>query len=351
MQTLTVIVTSFFHTFCFYILPVSRFTERRSCHRPQTSERAKAGRHNGHPRTDPQLPPGRPSHRAPDAHVLQVHDGVPYVVGLHHTSASDPRPDALPARRRPDLPVRHSRRHPSLDIADVGTLLGYHRLVSTSSSVDVRQRDEGNDRPGPGDDVIDVDEKTVFVLSRFDAQRRCLDRLRSTVGRCLESSLSVCSSTASTVAAKIIRPRLLDLEPTIQRVADIRVVHYVRDLRAVAASTVNVDGDSLTFSRVHRRNVVAESKLLCRRMLDDLRAKRRFNRIYPSAIITVRYEDFIADPTGTADRVFRHAGRPLPAEFDKWVESVMRALKNTSAYGIYRVNATLTAVGWRSRVT
>ena len=191
------------------------------------------------------------------------------------------------------------------------------------------------------------------VLSRFMAHRRCIARLKSTCGWCWESARKSCANT-STVAVKVIRVALANLEPTIQRVPDVRLIHYVRDPRAIAVSrAVNTVS---TFSGVDK-SAVAESKLICEVMLEDLLAKQSLERRYPEAIITVRYEDFAADAVSTAEWVFDHVGRPVPAGFCHWLSTVMNSnFKTTSSlfadpYSIYRSNSSATSVAWKSRVS
>ena len=211
---------------------------------------------------------------------------------------------------------------------------------------------------------FDVDERRRFFdempdlvgdrlatanLSEFVAHRRCIERLNAHVRPCWESSRAVCAN-ATAVTAKVIRLALADIEPIIQRLPDVRIIHYVRDPRGIAVSRSLVNW---TFSTVDV-SAVAETRLLCREMLEDLRAKRRFERCYPGAVITVRYEDFSDDPIRTTERVFEAVGQRVPATFRSWLDRVIN-VKNVRnppfANGIRRGNASATAAAWQSRVS
>ena len=149
----------------------------------------------------------------------------------------------------------------------------------------------------------------------------------------------------------MIRAAIVDLEPTIQRIPDVRLIHYVRDPRAVAVSQALVT--ALTFSVVDRRPTT-EAQLLCQVMLDDLKAKRRLERRYPGAVLTVRYEDFVRDPKSVTRRVFDFVGQPVPAAFRRWTTTVMNvryAKLAEDAFGTHRINSTATAEGWLSRAS
>ena len=166
-------------------------------------------------------------------------------------------------------------------------------------------------------DLIGDRLATKPTLPMFEAHRRCIARLDATVRPCWESTRAVCAS-ASTITAKVVRVALADLEPTIQRVPDVRLIHYVRDPRAIAVSRKVV---RVTFSTDDDR-LSTESRLLCRTMLEDLRAKRLLERRYPGAILTVRYEDFTRDIVGTTERVFSTIGRPCRGRFGAgWTRS------------------------------
>ena len=74
-------------------------------------------------------------------------------------------------------------------------------------------------------------------LMPFDAHLKWLDYVaRDSKRWCWDEASMSCSRLSSTVAVKVISARLADLEPTIQRTPDIRLIHYVRDPRAITVS-------------------------------------------------------------------------------------------------------------------
>jgi hypothetical protein len=149
---------------------------------------------------------------------------------------------------------------------------------------------------------------------------RCIDDLEAAVGQsCVEPAASMCSS-ARLIAVEAVRVAMAELEAVIARLPDIHIIHYVRDPRAIAVSrAVNT---RMTFAApvvepphivpslpMADDSVVAESQVLCARMLADLQARRRLEARYPGAITVVRYEDLVANPNRTVEAVFQEGRR------------------------------------------
>lgn len=163
---------------------------------------------------------------------------------------------------------------------------------------------------------------------------------------CLGSIQPGCGDQVEIVAVKVIRSRLADLELLIQRNPDLHVLYYTRDPRSISASRRPI---GLVYSP-HDGRSSTEAGILCRRMLEDIEAKKVFERRYPGLIRTLRYEDFVRDLRTTADDVFKSIGRGPSPGLLRWLDDVAAGSPFDGPYGIKRPNATESLEKWRSSV-
>ena len=97
---------------------------------------------------------------------------------------------------------------------------------------------------------------------------------------------------ASMVAAKVIRMDLSILADVLQVIPDLRIISYHRDPRAIVWSRYK----AWILSSHAKRDIFIEAKLLCERMLINVKKYISLKSRYPSNIITFRYEDLVQDP-------------------------------------------------------
>lgn len=184
-------------------------------------------------------------------------------------------------------------------------------------------------------------------LNAFVDCHMCKAKARFILANCMDTIESTCKR-ARLIALKVIRSRMKDLEMLIQRMPDIHVFYYTRDPRAIVVSRLHLPFP-LMFST--NRSVIEESMLLCRRMWEDVKAKKWLERKYPGSITTIRYEDFVRDLNGTALKVYEKVGYEPSSEFHRWLDLTRRGTSgNDGPYGIRRPNATASIDRWRKRV-
>jgi len=103
----------------------------------------------------------------------------------------------------------------------------------------------------------------------------------------------------------------------LQALPSLRVIHLVRDPRAVALSRMRA-GDSFlgAYTRSSRKsaesNVVAEASLYCHHVTADIRSRLALEREFPDRILLIRYEDVIANPEQTFRDIYKFLDEPLP---------------------------------------
>lgn len=128
---------------------------------------------------------------------------------------------------------------------------------------------------------------------------------------------------------------------------DVRVIHLLRDPRgvvssrreahdesvigryAIAAKTTNAsDLDFSNASDVVRR----EAMVYCRTAVRDIRVRQLLEAQYPGRILTISYEDVVADLSRYADLVYRFLGiGATPHETRVWIEKNKAAVAKAEA--------------------
>lgn len=186
------------------------------------------------------------------------------------------------------------------------------------------------------------------VIERILERQLCVERLKPVLSDCVRPAFNACRS-AKISALKLIRVMFGDLEELIKRIPDISIIYYVRDPRAIAVSRANPEA-RLTMSNADR-SAATETRILCRRMAEDLAAKRYLESKYPGAISMVRYEDFVRRPRKQAAEVFKSIRRPLPADIHSWIKSKFSGDADDGIYGTVRADALLTSGKWMSETT
>ena len=120
------------------------------------------------------------------------------------------------------------------------------------------------------------------------------------------------------------------MEPLLAADPQLRVIHLLRDPRAVVASRLIFDSSvtglyslgvkSEPHGSPYETAAVLEATLYCRRAIENLRLAARLAELYPGRIMTVRYEDAIKDFEGHVEDVYRFVGfESVPNATLTWV--------------------------------
>jgi len=210
------------------------------------------------------------------------------------------------------------------------------------------------------------------VFEWFSLHRRCLRELEMTAQRhnCIAMSRDLCraelkpnistgtsnGSQRTLITVKVIRSGLRLIEETLQNNPDLAVIHLVRDPRAMAASrhgTEETWQDAKETTNIFQPSVTQLAGMMCSRILEDLRVKERLEVIYPGAVMTIRYEDFVTDPYSTAKKMFEHVGYNISSKkVDRWIKKYVRNSslgKDGGRFDIIRKNPLSHTTRWRMK--
>jgi len=195
----------------------------------------------------------------------------------------------------------------------------------------------------------DGDWTERFTSLDITCRRResCLRRRRQAAAPCLPILRAICNRTQIR-SLKSIRLRLQTALPLVVKYPDVKVVYYVRDPRAIMASRWT--GARGLKSSVSGGDIVTEAKLLCRKMLADVRTWTRAHEAFPNNFMMLRYEDVALDVKRFSRNVYDFIREPIPPEVRSFTYRAAHARSDNGFLGTDRENMTQTAGRWKKKL-
>jgi len=128
-------------------------------------------------------------------------------------------------------------------------------------------------------------------------------------------------------ATKVVRATMDSMEPLLQALPNLRIIHLVRDPRAVVLSRSRLDGSmrGLYAERIRRKSgsrFVPEASLYCHHATADIRSRLALERKFPGRIMSMRYEDVLANPEQRFRDIYRLLDEPIPQATLKQMEQM-----------------------------
>ncbi len=167
------------------------------------------------------------------------------------------------------------------------------------------------------------------VHKNFTEYKTCMDRLRSiTLERCIHLFREVCQRSRLR-SAKTVRGTMASMEYLLDSVPNFRVIHLIRDPRAVVLSRRQFDNSAR--GRYSMGDLVKEAKLYCRTVVRDVKIRRRLETRHPGKIVSIIYDDLVKEPLRYAENIYSFLNTTLPRATMKWVVDHTTAVKDSSA--------------------
>lgn len=164
------------------------------------------------------------------------------------------------------------------------------------------------------------------------------------VQSCIPIMIKQCRS-SSIVAVKTIRFALDYALQIKQDVPDLKVIHYSRDPRGIISSRKAGD-------RRVAKNIDEEAKFLCRFMITNIEAQRKYSIAHDdSSILQLRYEDLAASPSNVTVSMYEFLHKMPPLGVLKALERHTHGGKHNGAAGTSRANSTATSLAWKDKLT
>ena len=180
--------------------------------------------------------------------------------------------------------------------------------------------------------TMDVSPSTAKIFQNYHS---CFESYRHQVTANCTEVLRKAITSHHLRATKVIRATMNSMRPLLSLLPTLQVIHLVRDPRAVALSRIRYDksgqgiytqsirksassriqvGDSV--GHMHRQKpetfVVPEASLYCHHVIADIRSRLALEREFPGRILSVRYEDVVANPEQGFRDVYKFIDEPMP---------------------------------------
>ena len=186
---------------------------------------------------------------------------------------------------------------------------------------------------------------------KFVDYKNCLGQVNNTFQRCCSSSSVSQCKRCHIQALKTIRLPMDMMDRILADTPTMKLVYYVRDPRGIIASRA-AHKPLLTY------DPFTEAKLLCRRMLSDLRIFSDLQKKYPSRTLQVIYEDFTTEPQEMLKKLYTFLGEEITSEVRVGIHRVigqdtgsLNFKKNVGdLFSVIRHNASTTAQSWRQHM-
>ena len=130
-------------------------------------------------------------------------------------------------------------------------------------------------------------------------------------------------------ATKVVRGTMESMGLILQRNPNMRIVHLVRDPRAVVTSRM-LDKTFQGLYAVDIRNNLREARarearVYCSVLRRDIRSRSQLQTKFPGRIIQVLYEDFVQNPAEYARALYRYMDYDIPQKIVSWVATYTKA--------------------------
>jgi len=160
--------------------------------------------------------------------------------------------------------------------------------------------------------AVDVDHR---IVEMFEDYHSCVQSYRRRVEDCTDVLRKVIIDSRMRTT-KVTRATMDSMGPLLRALPTLRVIHLVRDPRAVALSRNRFGNMALgAYSARIRKSesrLVAEASLYCHHVTANIRSGLALQREFPGRILTLRYEDVVANPEQRFRDIYKLLDEPVP---------------------------------------
>lgn len=125
-------------------------------------------------------------------------------------------------------------------------------------------------------------------------------------------------------AVKTVRATMESMEPLLSELPNFRVIHLIRDPRAVILSRKKFDASAKSLYSVERDlfMIETEAKLFCQTVVRDIRVRLELEKRFPGRIYTILYEDVMAQFKTYTGNVYAFLNVSSPVTSNWWRRKV-----------------------------
>ncbi|WAR08717.1 CHST3-like protein [Mya arenaria] len=163
--------------------------------------------------------------------------------------------------------------------------------------------------------------------------------------RCLNRAIVRCNA-APLLAFKFIRLRMGEARMLIPYFPNLKIVHLVRDPRAIFNSRKSV---GLGKSKIDVSSV-DPVKEFCSLVEEDIIQSKLILRTEPARVHLLMYEDLAENPIQTAEKLFQFANLAFSVKIKNYMIHKTSSKRDSCKFCTERKNSTVTSMKWRSTI-
>ena len=169
------------------------------------------------------------------------------------------------------------------------------------------------------------------ITHRFTGHQSCLENRRIILKRKCQNLLSDVCRNHTIRVIKTVRATMESMEPLLKKLPNFRVIHLVRDPRAVALSRKLFKGNVRgIYSGNVTNTITKEATLYCSTVVRDVKARQRLEREYPGKIYTLSYDELVTNTSLYLEQVYEFLDATPPYPVVKWLKNINSKTNKTS---------------------
>lgn len=177
--------------------------------------------------------------------------------------------------------------------------------------------DEANNKP----------RMNIQEPEAFKNYSTCMDIVREKAQPCIQMMEEMCKK-AQFRATKTVRATMDAVEDLLERNPNVRVIHLIRDPRAVMVSRSEFyDTGRSIYSQ---GDIAKEAQVFCQSIARDVQVRKGLEKKFPGAIMEVVYDGFVQDPVTYTKKFYEFLDVPYKDEVNEWVVKKTMVEMNSS---------------------
>lgn len=158
--------------------------------------------------------------------------------------------------------------------------------------------------------------KNIQEPEAFKNYSTCMQIVREKAKPC-EQMLGEFCKKADFRATKTVRATMDVVETLLERNPNLRVIHLIRDPRAVMVSRSEFYDTGR--SMYAQGDIAKEAKVFCQSIVEDIRKRKELEKKFPGALMEVVYDGFVQDPVTYTQKIYEFLEVPFKQEVKDWV--------------------------------
>lgn len=149
----------------------------------------------------------------------------------------------------------------------------------------------------------------------FESYQKCMIDQRKILNMCIPDMYTACQKSKIRVV-KTVRLSMHTAEYMLQRIPNFRIIHLIRDPRAVALSRRLDPSFRGIFSG---KDLSKEAELYCSNVIHDIKIRSQLEELFPNCCLQVIFDELAQKPFKGIDRIYSFLNETIPPGVKDWL--------------------------------